>query len=272
MMWLGCGILLALLIAAILWCGNYQRSWHYWRQLYRRHRGQCRAGFIVGCLLLVFAMGTRIDAGPITLLQYSVSDKIYQTWSAFRAAAREAWPFYYVAMLGIIYWLAHSMARFIKRPTRAPIYIALIMTAVAGIQTVDIITSPNASAKHSAFGGISRQTAEFQPLNIGGIIKRQQHLVALDEGFRGDQSGTYVMGRTALKYGLTLNIGFFARVPEQIKTTQTNYRQLLTQNKLSADDLANNFFFTKDERLVSQLENSCQLAKVDGWTFIIGWK
>ena len=111
MMWLGLGVILMLIVAAVLWRGHYRTSWAKFREFWGKYRGQCRLAALFCVLLLVFAMGTRIDLGPITLLQYSVPDKVYELWSAFRAAAREAWPFYYAAILLGIYWLAKGLTK-----------------------------------------------------------------------------------------------------------------------------------------------------------------
>ena len=209
MMWLGLGVIAMLVIAAILWRGSYRASWVKFRKFWNGHRGQCRLTMLFCVLLLVFAMGTRIDLGPITLLQYSVPDKIYELWSAFRAAAREAWPFYYATILLGIYWLAKGLTKCHWAKFRAPIALAIGLVLVAGLQLVDIVNSPNAMAKRTGFVGIADKAPEFTALELGDIYTGQKHLVALNDGFRGDQHGTYIIGRTALKYDMTLNTGFF---------------------------------------------------------------
>ena len=275
MMWLGLGVILMLIVAAVLWRGHYRTSWAKFRKFWGKYRGQCRLATLFCVLLLVFAMGTRIDLGPITLLQYSVPNKIYELWSAFRAAAREAWPFYYATVLLGIYWLAKGLRLCASTKwsgaqisRRLPVVLTLSLTVVAGVQALDILNSPNAVAKHSGFAAIANTAPEFAPLDIGVVYSGQQHLVALDEGFRGDQHGTYIIGRTALKYNMTLNTGFFARVPDEVKSDQEAWRRKFADGKVADDDLENNLFFTTDKNLADELSTNYELVQLDNFYFI----
>lgn len=268
MMWLGLGVIAMLVIAAILWRGSYRASWIKFRKFWNSHRGQCCLVMLFCVLLLVFAMGTRIDLGPITLLQYSVPDKIYELWSAFRAAAREAWPFYYATILLGIYWLAKGLTKCYWAKFRAPIALAIGLVLVAGLQLVDIANSPNAIAKRAGFVGITDKAPEFTALELGDIYTGQKHLVALNDGFRGDQHGTYIIGRTALKYGMTLNTGFFARVPDEAKNGQEAWRRKFADGKVADDDLENNLFFTTDKNLADELSANYELVQIDNFYFI----
>ena len=268
MMWLGLGVIAMLVIAAILWRGSYRASWVKFRKFWNGHRGQCRLTMLFCVLLLVFAMGTRIDLGPITLLQYSVPDKIYELWSAFRAAAREAWPFYYATILLGIYWLAKGLTKCHWAKFRASIALAIGLVLVAGLQLVDIANSPNATAKRAGFVGIADKAPEFTALELGDIYTGQKHLVALNDGFRGDQHGTYIIGRTALKYGMTLNTGFFARVPDEVKNDQEAWRRKFADGKVADDDLENNLFFTTDKNLADELSANYELVQLDNFYFI----
>lgn len=268
MMWLGLGVIAMLVVAAILWRGSYRASWVKFRKFWNGHRGQCRLTMLFCVLLLVFAMGTRIDLGPITLLQYSVPDKIYELWSAFRAAAREAWPFYYATILLGIYWLAKGLTKCRWAKFRAPIALAIGLVLAAGLQLVDIANSPNATAKRAGFVGIADKAPEFTALEFGDIYTGQKHLVALNDGFRGDQHGTYIIGRTALKYGMTLNTGFFARVPDEVKSDQEAWRRKFADGKVADDDLENNLFFTTDKNLADELSANYELVQIDNFYFI----
>lgn len=275
MMWLGLGVILMLIVAAVLWRGHYRTSWAKFREFWGKYRGQCRLATLFCVLLLVFAMGTRIDLGPITLLQYSVPDKIYELWSAFRAAAREAWPFYYATVLLGIYWLAKGLRLCASTKwsgaqisQRLPVVLALSLTVVAGVQALDILNGPNAVAKHSGFATIANTAPEFAPLDINAVYDSQKHLVALNEGFRGDQHGTYVIGRTALKYNMTLNTGFFARVPDEVKSDQEVWRRKFADGKVADDDLENNLFFTTDKNLADELSTNYELVQLDNFYFI----
>lgn len=268
MMWLGLGVIIMLIIAAILWCGSYRASWVKFRKFWNSHRGQCRLAMLFCVLLLIFAMGTRIDLGPITLLQYSVPNKIYELWSAFRAAAREAWPFYYATILLGIYWLASGLRKYHWSKVSAPAILAIGLVLLAGLQLVDIVNGPNATAKRTGFVGIADKAPEFTALELGDIYTGQKHLVALNDGFRGDQHGTYIIGRTALKYNMTLNTGFFARVPDEIKEDQAEWRTKFADGGVTDDDLASHLFFATDKDLVGELSGSYGLVQIGDFYFV----
>lgn len=273
MMWLGLGVITMLVVAAWLWRGHYRTSWRQLRRIWQKHACQYWCMLIACLCLMIFALGTRIDAGPITLLQYSVPDKIYEVWSAFRAAAREAWPFYYAVMLGSTYWLLSSLKYYTKKShvwlKSLPTIATVAICAIAIIQSVDILNSPNARAKHAGFTNIQGQTASFQPLNLSEIYDGQSHLAALDSGFRGDQSGTYIIGRTALRYDMTLNTGFFARVPDAIDDEQASWRDRLVTGDVPDDELTDYLFFTKDPNLAAQLDEHYELKQIDDYYFVI---
>lgn len=275
MMWLGLGVWLMLITAAVLWFGHYKSSWFRFKQIWHRHTGQCVCALIACIGLAIFALGNRIDAGPITLLQYSVPDKIYEIWSAFRAAAREAWPFYYGLVCLAIYWLlngiklclsAHETKATVVR--RLPIVAAVAVCSVVLVQSLDILNSPNATARHSGFMDIRGQQADFKALDLGDVYSHQKHLVALDASFRGDQDGTYVIGRTALQYGMSLNTGFFARVPDEIEVQQSEWRDKLTNGEISDNDFVDYLFFTKDKYLADTLDTDYDVKQIDDYYFI----
>ena len=268
MMWLGLGVIIMLIISAKLRCGSYRASWVKFRKFWNSHRGQCRLAMLFCVLLLIFAMGTRIDLGPITLLQYSVPNKIYELWSAFRAAAREAWPFYYATILLGIYWLASGLRKYHWSKVSAPAILAIGLVLLAGLQLVDIVNGPNATAKRTGFVGIADKAPEFTALELGDIYTGQKHLVALNDGFRGDQHGTYIIGRTALKYNMTLNTGFFARVPDEIKEDQAEWRTKFADGGVTDDDLASHLFFATDKDLVGELSGSYGLVQIGDFYFV----
>lgn len=270
MMWLGLGVWLMLLLAAWLWRGNYRVAWLRLRQYQRRHRWMCRVGLTVSMLLLVFAVGVRIDVGPATLVQYSVPKPIYELWSAFRASAREAWVFYYATILLAGYFFASGLTRWQEhRHSRsAGVIVAMILLIVVGVQAVDILASPRAIAKRRDFRRITRTPAQFTPLDLGSIYHGQKQLIALDESFRGDQSGTYIIGRTALRYGMSLNAGFFARLPDRVRREQANWRVKLTTGQLTARQLESVVFFTRDDQMVKTLPHWVKHRRLGRWTFL----
>ena len=270
MMWLGFGIWLMLFLAAWLWRGNYRAAWLRLRRYWRRHRWMCRVGLTISMLLLIFAVGVRIDVGPATLVQYSVPKPIYELWSAFRASAREAWVFYYAAILlasylfagGLTKWREHHHGR------SAGVIVAMVLLIVVGVQAVDILASPRAIAKRRDFRRITRTPAQFTPLDLGSIYHGQKQLIALDESFRGDQSGTYIIGRTALRYGMSLNAGFFARLPDRVRREQAGWRAKLTTGQLTAHRLKSVVLFTGDDRMVKTLPHWVKHRRLGRWTFL----
>ena len=270
MMWLGLGVWLTLLLTAWLWRGNYRVAWLRLRQYWRRHRWMCRVSLAVSILLLVFAVGVRIDAGPVTLVQYSVPKPIYELWSAFRASAREAWVFYYATILLVGYFLASGLTKWQEhRHSRsAGVIVAMIILIVVGAQAVDILASPRAIAKRRDFRRITGTSAQFTPLNLGSIYHGQKQLIALDESFRGDQSGTYIIGRTALRYGMSLNAGFFARLPDRVRREQAGWRAKLTTGQLTVHRLEGVVLFTGDDRIVKALPHWVKHRRLGRWTFL----
>ena len=270
MMWLGLGVWLMLLLAAWLWRGDYRAAWLRLRRYWRRRRWMCRVDLTISMLLLIFAVGVRIDVGPATLVQYSVPKPIYELWSAFRASAREAWAFYYATILLAGYFLTSGLTR--RREHRhgwsAGVVVAMILLIVTGVQAVDILASPRAIAKRKDFWRITGTSAQFTPLDLGSIYHGQKQLIALDESFRGDQSGTYIIGRTALRYGMSLNAGFFARPPDRVRREQASWRAKLTTGQLTAHRLESVVLFTGDDRIVKTLPHWVKHRRLGRWTFL----
>ena len=270
MMWLGLGVWLMLLLAAWLWRGNYRVAWLRLRRYWRRHRWMCRVGLTVSILLLVFAVGVRIDAGPVTLVQYSVPKPIYEPWSAFRASAREAWVFYHTTILLAGYFFASGLTKWREHHhgRSAGVIVAMIILIVVGVQAVDILASPRAIAKRRDFRRITGTSAQFTPLNLGSIYHGQKQLIAIDKSFRGDQSGTYIIGQTALRYGMSLNAGFFARLPDRVRREQAGWRAKLTAGQLTAHQLESVVLFTRDDQMVKTLPHWVKHRRLGRWTFL----
>ena len=70
---------------------------------------------------------------------------------------------------------------------------------------------------------------------------------------------------------MTLNIGFFARVPDQIWDDQSTWRDKLTNGEITDTELSDYLFFTTDDELVAQL-GDYELVKVDKYYFVAGCK
>ena len=129
-----------------------------------------------------------------------------------------------------------------------PVIAATAVMAVALVQSLDIVNSPVIIAKYEGFKTARTTAPEYKPIDLTGIkTSAHKHLIALDQGFRGDQAEFYTMGQTALCNNLTLNTGFFARVPERAKTDQVKWRNKVKQCKLSRQDRKENLYFTNDK-------------------------
>ncbi len=265
LMWLGLGVWLMIFFVTYSLRGQYKKLW-------RRSINQFRAYtlrnslMLAGCVgLLIFAIGIRVDLGPITLFSYSVPQKLYEIWSAFRAAAREAWPFYYVAILLAIFAFSKVLAN--KRYSAA--IIASSLAVLSLVQLTDIWFSPRATTRREGFANIQQVSGrEFVAPDITDLVTAQRHIVMLDKGFRGDHSGTYKLAQAALQNNMTLNIGFFSRIPEPIWQQQEAWRNKVKSFSLSRDDLASHLFVTRDKAFAEKLSEHYHIEERDGFYFI----
>ncbi len=267
LMWLGLGVWLMIFFIVYKLCGHYKKLWRHGIARFRAHKLR-NSLILAACLsLLIFAIGIRVDMGPITLFSYSVPQKIYDVWSAFRAAAREAWVFYYVVILLVIYGFSRLVLRY-KKAT--PALLTGCLAVLSLVQLADIWYSEKAVAKREGFVRIQQVPGpEFVAPNITDIVTTQRHIVMLDKGFRGDHSGTYKMAQAALQNNLTLNIGFFARIPEPIWQQQEVWRNKVENFSLTRDDLANYLFVTRDSNFVQKISERYRIEERDGFYFIV---
>ena len=267
LMWLGLGVWLMIIFVVVRLRGHYKNLWR--RSIDRFQKHKLRNSLIaVVCLgLLIFAIGVSVDLGPITLFTYSVPQKIYEIWSAFRAAAREAWAFYYVVILLVIYAFSKVLLRY---KTATPVLIASCLALVSFIQLSDIWFSEKATTRREGFTEIQQVDGPaFVAPEISDLVTTQRHLVMLDQGFRGDQSGTYKIAQAALANNLTLNIGFFARIPEPIWQQQADWRDKVKALTLTESDLEDNLFATADSGLASEIATTYRVERRGGFYFIL---
>lgn len=267
LMWLGFGVWLMIIFIVVRLRGHYKKLWRRSFARFRMHK--LRNSLILAvCLgLLIFSVGISVDLGPITLFVYSVPQKIYEIWSAFRAAAREAWVFYYVVILLVIYGFSRILL-YHKRVI--PIALASCLAVISLIQLTDIWFSDKATAKREGFAQIQQVSGpEFVAPEISDLVTTQQHLIMLDKGFRGDMSGSYKIAQAALKNNLTLNIGFFARIPEPIWQQQVVWRDKVQAFEVSESELADNIFVTRDSKLADELAIKYRIDQRDGFYFIL---
>jgi hypothetical protein len=305
MMWVGFGVFAMFVVAAILWRGKYRESWRKFRAKFAENKSRNIAIFVVAFLLFWFSVGIAFTVGAWTVFEYSVPQRVYDLWSMFRAAARESWPFYYAAILAIFYWFARGVrlkiekkndikntaktatarhpeldsgsSKKIKKSTwipgqarngKAMKIVAILFAVFAVIQFADIFFSPNATTRREGFANAAKTAPELIAPNLDGIVTTQKNIVVLDAGFRGDQSGTYQLAQAALKNKLTLNIGFFARIPAQITTDITNWRDKIANGKVTKNDFHNNLFVTKDANFVTELSRNYTVTQRGDFYFI----
>jgi hypothetical protein len=309
-MWLGLGVWVMIIAAAILWFGRYKKSIKELVGRFAKQKLRNIAIAVVAFGLLAFAIGVRIDVGPVMIFQWQPPEKIYELWSAFRAAAREAWPFYYLTILLAIYWFSRAMSSKIIPPAFSnelsaknflsekqnrrshslgePVFqskkivrkfgesakknnfatIAILLAFISLIQFTDIWFSNKTTTRREGFVIARTTDPEFKLINIGDLVTSQKHLVMLDSSFRGDQSGTYEISRTALKHHLTLNIGFFARIPDPIWEQQAAWREKAQNGALTEDDLRDYIFATRDEKLATEIAQNYNVHKRGKFFFL----
>ncbi len=270
MMWLGVGIWLAIIVVIAGHAKNAKLIVKKMIHRYRLHLGRNNLIVMIAVGLLIFSIGVRVDLGPITLFQYNVPDKIYEIWSAFRAAAREAWPFYYLAVLLTIYGLARLVNNANLSVKRRIMIASAGLLVVGLVQFIDLWNSPKATTKRESFSQIQNvNSRQFRPIDISDLVTTQKHLVILDADFRGDMSGTYRIAQTALNNDLTLNIGFFARIPDEIWMQQGEWRNKVLSAELPTSDQIDYIFATKDKELSVRAASYYKVELRDGFYFIL---
>lgn len=266
LMWLGLGVLMMTIMVSIGFCGKYKKSWRMLTERFRANKLRNGLILLVAVGLLIFSIGVSVDLGPIRLFTYSVPDKIYEIWSAFRAAAREAWVFYYVTILVLIYLFSKLLVKY-RQASMAILSCSLL--AISLVQASDVWFSEKATARREGFVAVQDVSKrEFVAPDITDLVTTQKHLVMLDSGFRGDQSGTYQIAQAALENDLTLNIGFFARIPEPIWDQQSDWRSKVSNLRLSNDDLNDYIFATSDKGLAQKAAANYRIEQRGGFWFI----
>lgn len=277
MMWFGLGIWLLLFFSLLAARGYFRAIFQKLKNQFAREKFRNFAILLVASSLLIFAIGVRVDFGPIALFEWQPPAKIYEVWSAFRAAAREAWPFYFATIFLAVFAAFHLFqekfsAAFSRKNISATLVFSLIFLAISLVQFSDIFFSPRASEKRAGFSDAKISANQFPPPEIRDLKTTQRNLIMLDAGFRGDQSGTYKIGRAALENNLTLNTGFFARIPEEIPKMQKTWREKIIAGKVSASDFTENIFATKDEEILRAAEKFYEISARDDFHFIFAKK
>lgn len=294
MMWLGAGVLMMLIIADALWLINWharrgtaQKTTRHQdirlvrRSLMRqvRHFGRWRFWIIALTVfgLLLFALSPSIQIGAWELVHYPVPRAILSIWSAFRAAAREAWPFYYAVQFFAIYiftkqffilTLNHNFAKTKRHADDLLTVFTLIILACVALQFSDIYLSPNAQHRTQNFARFATHTADYQfPLELSNLTNKK-HLVDLDATATGDLSGFNILGQTAIVNHLTLNVGYFARTPSAVRQDQAAWRQKFASRQLSDRDWRDNLFVTRDATFAQNLVAYYRVTNIDGFWII----
>lgn len=290
MMWLGAGVLIMLIAGEVLRLFNRHAARKNEtksgvrgaKNIYQTvRRFGCARFVLIGLMvfvLLLFAMSPSIQFGPIELFNYYVPPTILAVWSSFRAAAREAWLFYYLAQFATIYWFVKQVFAFTsnhnfnKNRARADnilTVVALVFLAIVSLQFYDIYGSPNAQRRIHNFAKFANHTAIYEfPLRIDGLLTTQKHLVDLDASASGDMSGFNILGQTAVQYHLTLNVGYFARTPSVVVHDQAIWNKKFSEHKITMTDFRDNLFVTRNQTLAHHLSSSYKVMSVGDFWFI----
>ncbi len=296
--WLGAGVLAMLVFALVFWLANRRKKSpdfgaknssraSIFSTVFQKIRAFGRVRFwlifaaIFGLVLLAFSPS--IQAGHVVLLRLPVSGILLKVWQDFRAAAREIWPIYYAITFAAIYVFSREFLRFLfaRAGKKSRIFghvldvFALTFFLVVALQIGDILLSSEAKTHAQNFARIAHHDVaigyEF-PLNLSGIVAKQKHLVNLNLAADGDMSEFNVLGQTAARYKMTLNVGYFARIPDAAIAAQKAWRTRAISGKLTAADLRENLFVTKDRATADELAAHYEVARNDAWWFVVGEK
>ena len=251
-MWLGLGLWTMVIFVLVGVFGKYKIAFKNLRKNIAENKIRNALIFIVCFGLFVFAVSPRVDLSGVTLFHYPVPERIYEIWSAFRAAARMVWPFYYAIFLMIIYGFAKIFSRTNKRKALPGMVVVFCVLSI--IQFSDVWFSRTATSRREGFEEARNLSGREAPeLDLSGIVTTQQHMVVLDRFFRGDRMGFYEMAPAALRHNLTINIGFFARVPEEVFEIQRAWYEKVVRGEVSDEDFYNNIFVTSNDHLIRRI-------------------
>jgi hypothetical protein len=151
--YLGLGVLLALLVAAINAAGWWWRMWH-------RHA----ALLVVLLVCYLFALSYRVTLGSHVLLQLPLPDSIVYALGMFRSSGRFFWPVGYAVVV-------LAVATIVSR-LRPPVA-ALVLAIACLLQLVDISPMRAAIARTSTMPAppvIDRQQAERLAADVRGLM------------------------------------------------------------------------------------------------------
>ena len=251
-MWLGLGLWTMAIFVLVGMFGRYKIAFKNLRRNVAKNKTRNTLIFLVCFGLFVFAVSPRVDLSGITLFHYPVPERIYEIWSAFRAAARMVWPFYYAIYLVIIYGFAKTFSR-INRRKALPIMV-IVFCILSMIQFSDIWFSETATSRRAGFEEVRNLLGREAPeLDLSDIVTTQQHVIVLDSFFRGDRMGFYELAPAVLRHNLTINIGFFARVPEEVFKIQRTWYEKVVRGEVSDEDFHSNIFVTSNDHLIRRI-------------------
>lgn len=304
-MWLGFGIIAALILSLAMqifrakkldiknrssWTRDFRETFRSRLRLIRGF-GKTRSALLVLVilLLLLFSFSPSIQFGPLVLVRYYVPNSLLQIWESFRAAAREAWPFYYALQFFAIYIFAKEFLKFAQRidlrkngksqnkfrawfrkSENILSVLALLIFVLTVTQVFDILLSPVVNDRRQNFAKFANHTADYEfPIRLLGIMTTQKHLVDLDPSMSGDMSSFNTLGQTAIQNKLTLNIGYFSRIPAQAKSGQSIWRTKISESRLTNAELRENLFVTKDQNFAKEISRNYRVVEEDGYYFVI---
>jgi len=217
------------------------------------------AALTVGMCLV--AIGPTIQLGDRIIADVTLPAMVKQILSIFRASARLFWPIYYLIIAGVLACIIKSS----KNMSTALLCVFLGM--IVTIQVIDIRFSSSAREKHTMFTS-TRQEGYNPSIDLSGwrnYAFGRKHVVYLDSISIED---SYKLIDIARRYGLTINDGYFARVPyHRVNNFKEEHRRLLIEKH---SDILNNLYITKDEGFISILKNtgSYNIDQLDGYYII----
>lgn len=196
--------------------------------------------------MIFLALSPQFTIGARTLFEVRLPNKLLSLWAIFRATGRLFWPVYYLCLALILRFILKHTANFRQ------FWKVLFFVPIIGIQIVDIVGSPAAIDRIS--GLRAEFTTTYSPTPIAAAIIEngcdKSHLIFL--GSNGiELSYTWSLFDIAYNCNMTMNTGYFARLPEAAIRNLQN--EEITAIKSSSADYANNFYILNREDLAEEL-------------------
>ncbi|RJF99359.1 DUF6311 domain-containing protein [Noviherbaspirillum saxi] len=219
----GLGMLLLTPVALVL----YLRGSHRNRTSY-----QWFPLLLIAVALLVYAVSNQVALGGTEWFSYALPAPLAGIAATFRATGRMAWLAYYLLYLGVL------VAIFTRLPKRPALLLSLGLLCVQLADTNDAFRF-----FRDKFGHAPARAAELQSPIWNEFARKYRHVVYVlpYNAPKGYVQLAYFVGSN----GMTINVGYFARVSEARQTqARQQVEQAVRTGKLSADTL---YVFENDE-------------------------